>query len=107
MEVAAVVRGEAHVRRDIGHGSSFDAEWLALAHAVGIAVAQGASDFVLLGDSASVVAQANGTAKCRGAAAEHRARIIAMLPAGASLRVRHIKRTQNLAGIALARLHDR
>ncbi len=107
MEVAAVVRGEPYIQRDIGHGSSFDAEWLALGHAVSVAATLGMSDFVLLGDSASVVAQANGMAKCSAAATAHRQRIIAMLPAGAQLRVRHIKRNQNLAGIALARLHNR
>lgn len=107
IEVAAVVRGVAHVRRDVGLGSSFDAEWLALAHAVGIAAALGESNFVLLGDCAGVAAQANGSARCGSAALAHRARIMAMLPPGTRLRVRHIKRTQNLAGIALARLHDR
>lgn len=107
MEVAAVTRGEAFVLRDIGYGSSFEAEWLALGHAVGVAARLRLSDFVLFGDSASVVAQANGTAKCSAAASAHRERIVAMLPAGAQLRVRHIKRTQNLAGIALARLHER
>jgi ribonuclease HI len=107
MEVAVVALGQTHILRDIGHGSSGDAEWLALIHAVKIALSMGVTDFVLLGDSASVVAQANGTAKCRGGALVHRAAFLALMPDGAPPRVRHIKRAQNLAGIALARLHDR
>ena len=107
MEVAVVAQGETHILRDIGHGSSGDAEWLALIHALKLALSLGAPDFVLLGDSASVVAQARGVAKCRGAALAHRAAFLALAPDGAPPRVRHIKRSQNLAGIALARLHDR
>jgi ribonuclease HI len=107
MEVAVVAQGEAHILRDIGHGSSGDAEWLALIHALKIAQSLGAADFVLLGDSASVVAQASGAAKCRGAVIAHRAAFLALTPDGKPPRIRHIKRSHNLAGIALARLHDR
>lgn len=107
MEVAAVAQGETHILRDIGHGTSGDAEWLALIHALKIAQSLGTTDFVLLGDSASVVAQASGKAKCRGAALVHRAAFLALMPDGTPPRVRHIKRSHNLAGIALARLHDR
>jgi len=107
MEVAVVVQGQTHILRDIGHGTSADAEWLALIHALKIALSLGTTDVVLLGDSASVVAQASGAAKCRGVAIEHRRTLLALTPDGTPPRIRHIKRTQNLAGIALARLHDR
>ncbi|MDH7974290.1 reverse transcriptase-like protein [Sphingomonas sp. AR_OL41] len=107
MEVAAVVRGAAHVLPAIGQGSSFDAEWRALIHAAEVAQSLGLIDFVLLGDAASVVAQANGSAPCRGAALAYREALLALLPPGPRPRVRYIKRAQNLAGIALARLHDR
>ena len=107
MELAVVALGQAHVLRDIGHGTSADAEWLALIHALLIAQSLGATDFVLLGDSASVVAQATGAAKCRGVAVEHRRALLALTLDGKPPHVRHIKRSQNLAGIALARLHDR
>lgn len=107
MEAAVVVGGEVHLLRDLGLGSSADAEWLALIHAMRIALARGASDYVLLGDAKGVVAQAIGTAKCRGVAIAHHERLMALVPPGQGLRVRYIKRTQNLAGIALARLHDR
>ncbi|HSI19427.1 MAG TPA: reverse transcriptase-like protein [Sphingomonas sp.] len=107
MEVAVVAQGETHILRDLGHGSSSDAEWLALIHALRVAQSLGAADFVLLGDSASVVAQASGKAKCRAAAIAHRAAFLALTPDGKPPRIRHIKRSHNLAGIALARLHDR
>lgn len=103
MEVAVVAQGQASIRHDLGHGSSFDAEWLALIEAQRIALTLG-PDHVLLGDAATVVAQANGAMKCRGVAIEHRATLLALLPPGARPRVRYIKRTQNLAGIALERL---
>lgn len=107
MEMAVVAQGETHIVRDIGHGSSGDAEWLALIHALKVAQSLGAADFVLLGDSASVVAQASGAAKCRGTALAHRVALLALTRDGTPPRIRHIKRSQNLAGIALARLHDR
>lgn len=58
------------------------------------------TDIILIGDCANVVAQANG-AKCKSPAllasfhdaARHFTRV----------RVRHVRRGQNLAGIALAR----
>ena len=107
METAVVAQGCADVRQNIGHGSSFDAEWLALIHAAEVAVAIGASNVVLLGDAATVVNQATGRTKCRGVAIAYRARFMASIPAGLAVKVRQIKRTQNLAGIALSRLHDR
>lgn len=107
MEIAVVVQGQAYVRQDVGLGSSFDAEWLALIHAVAVAQSLGFTDVALLGDSATVVGQASGRIKCRGDAIAHHAQFRASIPVGMSVRVRLIKRTQNLAGIALARLHDR
>lgn len=107
METAVVAQGQAYVRQDVGQGSSFDAEWLALIEAVEVAGSLGVTDVVLLGDSATVVAQAIGRIKCRGDAIAHHALFQASIPVGMSVRVRLIKRTQNLAGIALARLHDR
>ena len=71
MEIAVVIGGHEHIERDIGDGSSMDAEWLALIHALRLARTIEQSDIVLLGDSAAVVAQANGTAKARGTSASH------------------------------------
>jgi ribonuclease HI len=106
MEIAVVAAGRTTILRDIGSGTSSDAEWLALIHALTIARSLGASNFVLLGDAADVIAKANGTVKCRGAAVRHLERFRA-LASRAPPRVRHIKRSQNLAGIALAKLHAR
>ena len=104
METAVVARGILYRRTGLGHGTSEYAEWLALLHALNVAKELGASDVELLGDSASVINQATGVTKCRTSELQRcletfndRARDLARL------RVRHIRRTQNLAGIALGR----
>lgn len=107
MEIAVVCGGVAHVESDAGEGGSIDAEWLALIAALKLARERGLADFVLLGDAAGVVAQANGTAPARGAAATHLAEFRALVGDGLAPRIRHIGRAQNLAGIALARRHAR
>ena len=106
IEIAVVAAGQTHILRDLGHGTNGDAEWLALIHALRIAQTLGTENFVLLGDAVAVIGPASGTVKCRGNAAGHLAECRA-LAAGASPRVRYVKRSQNLAGIALARLHPR
>jgi ribonuclease HI len=106
IEIAVVAAGQTSILRDLGTGTSTDAEWLALIHAMTIARSLDTTDVVLLGDSADVVAKANGKVKCRGAEVEHLERFRALAPA-ASPRLRYIKRAQNLAGIALSRLHAR
>lgn len=103
MEIAVVAGGVVQIERDVGTGSSMDAEWLALIAALRLARARGLDDFVLLGDAAAVVAQANGAAGARGSAAAHLAAYRALAGTGPPPRVRHIGRHQNLAGIALAR----
>lgn len=103
METAVVAGGQVTILPDLGQGTSGDAEWLALIHALTVARALGLTDFVLLGDSADVVAKANGRVTCRGDAG-HLQRFRALGPAP---RVRRVKRSQNLAGIALARSHAR
>jgi ribonuclease HI len=108
IETAVVARGVAYVRTDAGHGDSSLAEWLALLDAVEVALTLGADDVEFAGDSRLVVAQASGALPCRRAdlrdclaAYRHRAAAI-----GAT-RVRHVARSHNLAGIALARRHPR
>ena len=101
METAVVTGGAAVVVRDAGIGSSMDAEWLALIAALRLARDLGLADFILLGDSAAVVDQANGNLRARGTAADHLATFHALVGEGPAPRVRHIKRAQNLAGIAL------
>ena len=101
METAVVVRAQVYFQRDLGPGSSMDAEWLALIHAVTIAAELRLPDAVFLGDSLAVIGQANGTAKCRGAYLRH---LEALKGASPLAHIRYVKRTQNLAGIALERL---
>lgn len=103
MEIAVVTGGAATIDRDAGTGSSMDAEWLALIAALRMAQARGLADVVLLGDAAAVVHQANGAVPARGSATQHLATFHALVGDGPMPRIRHIKRTQNLAGIALAR----
>jgi ribonuclease HI len=103
METAVVTGGAATVVRDAGIGSSMDAEWLALIAALRLAQDLGLTNFVLLGDAAAVVEQANGAVRARGEAADHLATFHMLVADGPVPNIRHIKRTQNLAGIALAR----
>lgn len=103
METAVVTGGAATVVRDAGIGSSTDAEWLALIAALRLAQDLGLTNFVLLGDAAAVVEQANDVVRARGDTASHLATFRALVGDGPLPNIRHIKRTQNLAGIALAR----
>ena len=100
------MRGAAHFRSDLGEGSSVDAEWRALLHALEVALAAGETDVVLLGDSASVIDQAKGVAR-RRLAADAEARFTGLVGRFDRLQFRRIKRTQNLAGIALEQGHRR
>lgn len=103
METAVVMGGAAVVVRDAGIGTSLDAEWLALIGAMRLARELGLTNFALLGDALAVVEQATGVVPARGEAADHLAAFQALVGQGPLPIVRHIKRTQNLAGIALAR----
>lgn len=107
MEIAVVVRGRTYLERGLGPGSGMDAEWRALIAAVRIAQSSGLEDVVFLGDSTAVIAQANGTVKCRAGFAPYLETFTALKAASGPLRIRYVKRAQNLAGIALARLHGR
>ncbi|RYD85342.1 MAG: reverse transcriptase-like protein [Sphingomonadales bacterium] len=104
MESAVVLRGVADIRRGLGHGSSDQAEWLALLHAIEIAAAHGLRDIILIGDSLSVIRQASGVQP--GRSPEARAcieRFRDAVPGFDRVRLRHSGRMQNLAGIALER----
>jgi ribonuclease HI len=104
METAIVARGILYHQPDLGQGTSNDAEWLALLQALEVALSLGETDIELLGDSLPVINQARGRAKCRSPEARaHFTRFTELAPRFARLRIRHIGRSQNLAGIALAR----
>jgi ribonuclease HI len=108
MEAAVVARGVTHISTALGCGTNCDAEWLALILALQVAQDAGVMDFELLGDSAVVVAQARRERKSRSAELQaHFDRFAALIGDGAWPRVKKIARAQNLAGIALARLHER
>lgn len=107
MELAVVVRGQAHIRLDAGFGTSQDAEWLALIEAARLVRRLAIPDFVLLGDALAVIGPATGAVKCRRQVVAHLRVLEDLLPHRDPSNIRYIKRTQNLAGIALAKLHDR
>ncbi len=104
MQTAVVVKGQSYLKRNLGPGSSMDAEWLALIHAVHIAQTLGLENAVFLGDSLAVINQANGAVQCRGPSVRHFETLMALIAVASPLHIRHLKRTQNLAGIVLARL---
>ena len=106
MEIAVVVRGREYVRRDLGQGTSLEAEWRALIEAVRMAAKLGLSDAVFLGDALAVIRPASGAGRCHGASARHLQLLAAHGHRPDTLHLRYVKRSQNLAGIALARLHD-
>jgi ribonuclease HI len=107
MELAVVIGGRSHIRRDLGPGTSMDAEWLALIEAMRRAVDLGLADAVLLGDAMAVIDQANGRVRCPPSCAHHLEAFRSLPRPAGRLRIRHVKRTQNLAGIALAALPRR
>lgn len=107
MEIAVVAAGQNHILRDLGQGTSTEAEWLALIHALRVARTLGAADFVLLGDAAHVIGPASGAVKCRAGAVAHLQAFRDLAGDGEPPRIRYVKRSQNLAGIALAALHPR
>lgn len=102
MELAVVTGGRAFIRRDLGPGSSMDAEWLALIAAVRLAQERPIDSPLLLGDAAAVIAQATGAVRCPPRFNHHRETFHAACSGLGRLRIRYIRRSQNLAGIALA-----
>lgn len=116
MEAAVVVRGVAHLFEDLGTGSNTDAEWLALHRALELVQSQGIADAELVGDARGVIRQANlalaGTLPAQdhsGALPEqgHAATFLRLAMLARPVRIRWIRRAQNLAGIALAARHPR
>ncbi|MEP7222207.1 MAG: reverse transcriptase-like protein [Novosphingobium sp.] len=102
MEAAVVLRGAVHLFDNLGEGTNTQAEWLALIHALRVAQAAGLSDFDLIGDSATVIDQANDKIKCRSAElAVYLGQFTDLSVKGGPTRICRIPRAQNLAGIAL------
>ena len=101
---AVAARGQVRLRIDHGAGDNHAAEWLALLDAVALARELGLTEVVLLGDSAMVVGHARGTARrVPPRFGGYLARFHQGIAGFDRVRVRHIGRAQNLAGIALER----
>lgn len=98
IETAVVIRGVADIRYDPAGGDNEDAEWTALLHALERARTEGLSDIVLLGDSLSVIRQASGRQNGRRRWLD---RFRAAAQGFDRVRLRHVGRKRNLAGIAL------
>jgi ribonuclease HI len=107
MELAVVIGGRDRIMRDLGPGTSMDAEWLALIAAVRLAAEYALVDPVLLGDAVAVIDQANGLVRCPPSCSGHMQTFLALPRPEGRVRIRYVKRNQNLAGIALAKLHPR
>jgi ribonuclease HI len=107
METGVVARGVFYHEHGLGHGTNNDAEWLALLHALRVAALLNVHDYILLGDSAVVINQANGIWRCKSEALQSHLtafqRVTADQPKPA---IRKIARAQNLAGIALEKQRD-
>ena len=104
-ELGADISTDETMRRFIGKSVREEVQAIeALIHAVEVATIIGVSDIVLLGDSAVVVGQASGVAKCRSHELRaHLEKFQTLARTFERIRIRRISRTQNLAGIALAR----
>lgn len=98
METATMLRGVAEIRTGLGQGDNEDAEWSAVLHALDRAKTSGLSDILLLGDSLSVIRQATDRQATRR---PWLARFRAAAATFDRVRLRHVGRKQNLAGIAL------
>lgn len=104
METAVVVCGQSFFRDDLGMGDNNEAEWLALLHAVELAIAMQATDVQLIGDSTVVIEQARGKWRCRSAQLKpYYAAYVAAASQIPRITLKHVARSKNLAGIALAR----
>ena len=101
----AVFAGDkAHIRHDHAPGDNADAEWLAALDALARAVRLGLTDVILIGDSRMVIDQASGrTPRVPARFAAHLAQFQALAATFTRLRLRHVWRSHNLAGIALER----
>lgn len=104
MHAAVVSRGAVWFHDNLGTGDNNQAEWLALLLAMQQARMQGCAEVRFVGDSALVVAQASGRQPCRSS--QLQPYLEEFREAAATfdkVQVRHVPRTRNLAGIALAR----
>lgn len=103
-------RGVAYHEAGLGHGTNDDAEWLALLHALRVAHALGEADVVLIGDSRLVVNQAKGMGAALAGSDRfhgHREAYRGLAVGFERIRIRHVPRAKNMAGIVLEKIHGR
>ena len=105
METAVVAKGVLYHRCLPDAGNSLEAEWQALFQALDVAEDLAVRDLLLLGDAAEVIAKASGRLRPKGPRDEERLeQFHGAVRRFDKVRLRHVKRTQNLAGIALSKL---
>lgn len=104
MEYAVVTRGQTWFTPDAGEGDCNRAEWLALLAALALAARMSETDVILCGDSACVIDQIEGRTAPLSAHADCLAAYRNAIVPFSRVRLRHVGRAQNLAGIALERL---
>lgn len=107
IEAAVVVRGVSHLFDDLGHGTNSDAEWLGLLCALELTESLGLTNIELIGDALEVVQKAQRAMSIGRAKHGHAAKFLVLMAGKPLVRIRWIKREQNLAGIALAARHPR
>ena len=104
MEAAVVARGRTYRHPGPGEGTNELAEWRALLFALDIAIMLGERDVLALGDARHVIDRANGIARTRDPSSQAcLAQLRERAPSFVRLRISYIRRSQNLAGIALER----
>ena len=107
IEAAVVARGTTYLFEDLGFGTSNDAEWLALILALELAHSLDLSDIILVGDARDVIQEGNRILQTGHAKPGHASTFLDLAVKAPRSRIRWIRRTQNLAGIALAARHPR
>ena len=105
IETGIMVRGIFHHSQGLGPGDSNMAEWLALLRALQLAAKHGERNVILIGDSALIINQAKGLWPCRNSALQgYYAEFVGLAGNFDRIRLRHVGRSHNLAGIALDNL---
>lgn len=107
MEICTLIAGAASLQRHLGEGSAMEAEWRALIFAGKRALENSIEQPIFVGDALAVIRQASGQARVPPAMAPYADHWRTLSQQLAPFSLRHVKRQQNLAGIALARLHPR
>lgn len=102
MEICVVAGGEIYHQPKLGYGTNNVAEWLALIYSLKIAESLGQTEFETVGDSMLVVNQANGVWQCKSEDLKpFLAEFQQQRQKFAKVKISHVRRHQNLAGIAL------